>query len=846
MRIRRLRTSSVFLLAVAVSAAPAYAASPDSSITVRKVAAGEHYRAGSVHRFLLGSDYRDLWTTPVAAPELDFRSFAGGLTPVRRVGGQQTLGLALKGADGFAYTFRGLDKDPTEILPPDYRGTFINKLMQDQIASSFPGGSVIVPPLLEAAGVLHVEPEIVVMPDDSLLGEFRSAFANALGTIEEYPTAGKDGAPGTFGATEIINAEEMWKRMDASCSDRPDARAFLTARLVDLLIGDWDRHRNQWRWAKIPGQDQWQPIPEDRDQAFVRFEGLIHTLGRERLPQFVSFSEEYPDIDGLTWNGRDGDRRILVGLDKPVWDEVAASLQGRITDAVIADAVSRMPAEYHALEGASIEGALRQRRDNLKAESDRFYRFLAKRVDVRLSAENEVATVTHQGNGDVHVAIAAHDGRSVYNRTFHPDETEEIRVYMDGGNDSLVTTGPRANIKVRVIGGDGDDTFDDRAGTHLRVSDSSGNNEVLKGKGTSLDTRPYTAPVRPRAPWIPPRDWGRRNYMYPVIGGNTDLGVLFMGVWQSTGYGFRKDPNADEQVARVAYATKAGSFGADYTGKFRFENSPMSMGLYVRLSGLDFLHFYGFGNETSNSAEDDFYKVKHTEYVFAPSLQWEHKHTTVSVRVGTKYNKTELPSDRLITEVNPYGTGDFSQVGAGAGIAVDTRESEAASAGGVRVQVDANFYPPIASVEDSFGEVHGEAALYQPIPGLKTPVLALRAGGKHVWGDVPYHEAAYIGGANTLRGFAKQRFAGDASLFGSAELRVPVTRVYILVPGQLGVFALGDAGRVFLDGESSDKWHSAFGGGLWVCLADPASGVSLAIADSEEGTGVYVHLGLSF
>jgi outer membrane protein assembly factor BamA len=272
----------------------------------------------------------------------------------------------------------------------------------------------------------------------------------------------------------------------------------------------------------------------------------------------------------------------------------------------------------------------------------------------------------------------------------------------------------------------------------------------------------------------------------------------------------------------------------------------MSLGLYTRLSGLDFLHFYGFGNETSDAGNDDFYDAKRNEYALVPSLQWDHKHTTVSLRVGTKYSKTELEPDHLITAVQPYGTGDFTQVGAGAGIAVDTRDSKSMSEGGVRMQLDGSFYPPVASVEDSFGEVHGEAALYQSVPFLKTTMLALRAGGKHVWGDVPYFEAAYIGGANTVRGFARQRFAGDASAFGNAELRIPVTRLYIFVPGQLGVFGLADAGRVFLDGESSDKWHSAFGGGLWLCLADPASGMSLAIANSEEGTSVYVHLGMSF
>jgi hypothetical protein len=421
---------------VAASATDAHAQRPPMVTTL---AAGEHYRAGSLHRFLLGSDYRDLWTTPIDAPVLDLRAFAGGLEPVRRVGGQQTLGLAMRGADGRAYTFRGVDKDPSEILPVDLQGTFVESLLQDQIASSFPGSSVLVPPFLEATGVLHVDPKFVTMPDDSLLKEFRPVFAHVLGTIEEYPTAGKNGEPGTFGATEIITGEEMWKRMDASPAERPDPRAFLTARLVDVLIGDWDRHRNQWRWARIPGKEQWQPVPEDRDQAFVRFEGLIPTLGRERLPQFVSFDDEYPDVDGISWNARDGDRRILVELDKPVWDEVAKTVQSQITDAVIADAVSRMPAAYQKIEGARFEKTLRTRRDNLLEMADRFYLFLANRVDVHTCAKDDIVNVKRAGNGDVEVAIRSRDGHAGFHRTFHESETDEVRLYLDGGNDSLVT-----------------------------------------------------------------------------------------------------------------------------------------------------------------------------------------------------------------------------------------------------------------------------------------------------------------------------------------------------------------------------------------------------------------------
>ena len=858
-RIDRMRAIPVWGLVLAAVAlgAPAREArsnpvSPDSSAAspprMRTIVAGERYRAGGLHRFFLGADYRDLWTTPIEVPELDLHGVAGGLTPVKRVGGQETLGLALKGADGRDYTFRALDKDPTGILPPEYHGTFINRVLQDQIASSLPGGAVAVPPILEAAGVLHVDPVIVVMPDDSLLGDFRKLFAGVPGTFEEYPRAVGGGNPGFHGATELINGAEMWKRMDADPDARPDARAFLRARLVDILIGDWDRHRGQWHWATFPDRDGWQPIPEDRDQAFVRFQGALVSSARARAPQFVNFDNDYPGIEGLTWNARDGDRRILVGLEKPVWDEVAADLKQRITDDVIAEAVGRLPAPYRALEGQTLEEALRRRRDHLPEVADRFYRFLARDVDVHATDQAELATIDHRDNGDVDVAIMRkQETVPFFHRVFHPGETDEVRIYMGGGADSVVTTGRRGKITVRVITGEGDDTVDDRAGTGLHVSDASGDNTVLRGAGTRVDARPYTPPVRDRADWIPPRDWGRRNLFIPFIGGNSDIGVLFMASLQSHGYGFRKDPWANEHNLRVGYGTRAGAFGADYHGEFRRENSGTVVRLYAVASGLDFLHFYGFGNETPATYNEDFYKVKHTEYILEPSLVWPlGRHGSVAARVNAQYAKTQTDPG-LLAQTGPlYGTGDFFQVGPGAGLAIDTRDSSKLPTHGFHASVDATVFPPLGGVESTFGEAHAEAAYYQPIPVLSTPTLALRAGGKHVWGTVPYHEAAYVGGSGTLRGFPRQRFAGDASMFGNAELRIPISRLYIFVPGSFGVYGLCDAGRVFLDGESSNRWHVAGGGGLWFVFLNPANTVSVSVAASEEGTRFYVHSGLAF
>ena len=118
----------------------------------RTVVAGAHYRAGWLHRALLGAHYRDLWATPVQVDVLDLSRFGGGLTPTSCGGRRQTKSLRFVGKDGRQYVFRSIDKDPTLALPPELRATFARDVIQDQISSAHPGGPLVVAPLLDAAG----------------------------------------------------------------------------------------------------------------------------------------------------------------------------------------------------------------------------------------------------------------------------------------------------------------------------------------------------------------------------------------------------------------------------------------------------------------------------------------------------------------------------------------------------------------------------------------------------------------------------------------------------------------------------------------------------------------------
>jgi hemolysin activation/secretion protein len=149
-------------------------------------------------------------------------------------------------------------------------------------------------------------------------------------------------------------------------------------------------------------------------------------------------------------------------------------------------------------------------------------------------------------------------------------------------------------------------------------------------------------------------------------------------------------------------------------------------------------------------------------------------------------------------------------------------------------------------VDSAFGELHGEAATYLTAPLALQPTLALRVGGQRVWGRYPFHEAAFLGGPDTLRGLRSQRYAGDGLLWGNSELRVRLGAAELVVPAEFGVFALADAGRVFLDGEASSRWHTGVGGGIWLAFAKRANLVSLSVARSEGKTRFYAQTGFMF
>ena len=848
---------------------------PPEGAATHLVVPGERFGAGTLKRWLYGSDYRDLWTTPIEVQVLDLDRVGGGLTPLRTGGFGQSISLHFTGEDGRRYTVRSLDKDPTKRIWDELKGTVADGLLQDLIASLLPTGALVTDPLMEATGILHSRHTLVVIPDHPGLGEYREEFAGLIGTLQEHPSEGPDDTPGFAGSRKISGTERLWERMEKTPCNRVDARAYLKAKLMDFLIGDKDRHFGQWRWARFPDGDchTWVVIPEDRDQAFIDLDGFAMAVARRGLPRQIEFGESYPSLVGLTTTGWEMDREYLVELDRAAWESVVAEFRGDLPDAVIEEAVRRLPAPYYAMIGDELAGALKSRRDALPDFAGRYYELITREAEIQATDKDEYALCEHMPDGELAVRIGLLEGSGgsreapYFRRTFSPRETREVRIYLRGGDDSAEITGGSGRITLRIDGGGGDDSFTNssRAGaSKTRFYDHRGKNRFVKGEGARVDESPYK---RPPATLLRARyalDWGQQTMAFPIFMATPDLGVFAGGVASRQYFGYRKDPFASSHSINAGLAVNRLEPFVAYTGTFRRVLLGLDAKVRLKYSGIQVIRFNGLGNETEIPGPSSFYEVEQNHFAFAPSLEFggggrqgggshgvpqaPRPEWTIGFGPAIKYSDTPLSSNEgkfIASRDDPwYGTGSFGQAGAQGEITYDARDNSGYATRGVLVKVAGALYPGVWDVESAFGSMDGETRAYLTAPVPTRPTLALRAGGRKVWGTFPFHESAFLGGPGliagdasngSLRGFRKNRFAGEAALYGNAELRLSLARIRLLFPGEVGVFGAADAGRVFHSGDpdDADSWHTSTGGGLWLSFLQRLQTLSVAAVNGR-------------
>ncbi len=219
-----------------------------------------------------------------------------------------------------------------------------------------------------------------------------------------------------------------------------------------------------------------------------------------------------------------------------------------------------------------------------------------------------------------------------------------------------------------------------------------------------------------------------------------------------------------------------------------------------------------------------------------------------------KYTSSDQSADQFINTANPYGVGKFGSLAVHGVVAWDGRDNVMVPRRGVYAALRGSYYFEGGDVESAFQQVNGNVNAYMSGGPL---TLALRVGGKKVFGTYPYMEAAALGqgglGAealvephDTLRGYRARRYLGDASAFANGDLRIRLFQVNMILPVTWGITGFGDVGRVWLEGEESDTWHTGVGGGVWVALLANRMAFSAGISHGKDENLFYVIGGFAF
>lgn len=856
---------------------------PDSVV----VRASTAYERSGLWRAMFGNSWRPVWPVEIKVPVLDLATFAGGLEPFKQ-GGNQSKTLRLRGANGRVYSFRSVDKDVQRAaLPADMRHTPIGGIIQDQTAAFHPSGALPVSRLEDAVGLVNAPPFLYFLPDNPKLGKYRDDFKNMLGQLEERPEdAPKKELVG--GAKDIIGTEDLFFELEHSLTRRLDARQYLTARLLDFLIGDTDRGQDQWRWSKFDVNDMtvYRPIPRDRDYAFMRTEGVITGTGMRIYAKMARFGPGFSRLTSYTFMTAEFDRSHLVELPWAAWDSVVTAIQGALTDPVIDDALRRFPPPHYDVSADFIRPGLRARRDALRDEAAKFYRLVAQDADVFASDDNETAEIDRNPDGSVRVRIFRNEqkasgeeaGGLVYDRTFQRAETQDIRVYLERGDDRVIVRGTAEHsIPLRVIGGEGDDVFVDSS--HIAdheitaFYDASGQNSFVKGADTRVDERPYYwAPPnnyfdveenKEKPDKVPrkiheerrgrfldltagyldkrtgsdnPRTWGRKMGMGGLAAYQDGPGVIIGVGPMITDYGFRRAPFETEHSIRLMADFK-GDFGVRIYSEKHFEASPWSLSLLAQGTQLESNRFFGYGNDTP-LIDPELSMVMRDEILVQPSVGYAfNKHNRVSLGPFFRAARPHQHPMRPERIADMDGGAEYTE----GGLRIDMAFLNAKRTPRQQRGIDVLAGGSMGGWDNGgFGEVHGVVKAFAPV-GPAT--LAFRAGGKTVGGGAPFQESAFIGGLETVRGYWWERYAGDASAYGSAEAHIPLFRMTLLTRTDIGLIGFTDAGKVWMDSESAGGWHTSVGGGLF--LATVGQAISVTYAKGETGR-MYLSLGMPF
>jgi hypothetical protein len=790
------------------------------------------------HNFLWGTHYRKYYKMPIVVKTATLDTLFGGLNPSRSGGGHQSKSLRLLDKDGKEYVMRAMKKSASRFLQSvafknqfiedEFENTYAENFLYDFYTTSHPYAPFAVGNLAEKIGVFHSNPQLYYIPKHKSLKGFNSNYGDELYMVEERPSDSQKDL-GTFGKPNtIIGTDDLLKILQKDSNYSVDENAYIKARLFDMLIGDWDRHYDQWRWGEYTDGQKivYKPIPRDRDQAFTKYDGALLSI-LMNIPALRHMQTFKDDIQNVKWFNREPyplDIAFLKNSTEKDWIAQAKYIQENLSDEDINNAFHNLPKEVQDETIESIKQKLKSRKDKLESYAAQYYTVLLKTVLIVGTNKKDKFTIHHKSKNKLEIQayrLKTEGEELVYTKEFNDATTRNIWIYgLDDDDVFEVKGNEKSTINIKLIGGQNHDTYAIENGKKVKIYDfkSKENTYKIDSKTQTILTDNYDLNLY---------DYKKPKYNafsgLPIIGYNPDDGIKLGAIVNYTSYGFKQNPYTQKHIFKANYYFATSGYDLMYNAHFPESLGKWDFDLETRFTSPNFtINYFGYGNESVNFDDNfgmDYNRVRIRMLKIAPAIKKIGRYGN-EIHIQTSFENIEVENtpNRFVNSVNPTVFENQQFAGVNIKYSFENYDNPSLPTMGMGFSIAASWKMNVQETKRNFPTLEGKLNFNHKIDANGKLVLATLLKAKTLLNNnFEFYQGAALGGDYDLRGYRNERFLGNQSFFQSSDLRWNIGKIkQSLIPMSYGILAGYDYGRVWLDGETSNKWHQSVGGGLWL------------------------------
>ncbi len=792
------------------------------------------------HRFLFGQHYRKYYSMPIDVPVATLDTLKGGLKPIREGGGHQSVSLRMSDPKEREYVMRGMKKSASVFLQSvafkdqyvvnDFEDTYTESFLFDFYTTSHPYAPFVTGSMSDKIGLLHTNPVLYYIPKQKGLGEFNAGYGDQLYMIEERPADNHLDAKNFGNPSNIISTDDMMMNLHKDEKYSVDEKEYIKARLFDMLIGDWDRHADQWRWAefKKDGKVIYKPIPRDRDQAFAKYDGALLSIlmNIPALRHMRTFKDKIGNVKWLSREPYPMDLAFLKTAEEKDWIEQAKFIQDNLSDSDIENAFKAMPKEVQDGTVDDIIRKLKIRKRDLQKYAEKYSDVLSKTVMIAGTDKKDRFVLNHNKKKSIEIQVfrvKKEGDELVYTKTVQDAKTKNLWIYGLDDNDVFEVKGDqKSRIKVRLIGGQNNDTYNIENGRKVIVYDfkSKENTYNLDSKTQTQLTDDY--------------DVNQYNFQKPKynvvsglpnIGFNPDDGVKLGVNVNYTVNNFKQNPYTQRHVLNAFYYFATGGLEFNYVAHF-----PGLLGKWVidvesLYTTPNFaMNYFGYGNESQYNDDlgMDYNRVRIRKFNASTAIRHVGRYgSEFSVQPIFQRMTVEETEDRFINIPNIVNPDIFNSQNYGSlKVKYLFKNSDFAAKPtlGMYFMIAGTWTTNLDDTNKNFPTLESVLGFTHKLDHNGKLVLATYVKGKAILNNnYEFYQGATLGGDTDLRGFRNERFLGSSYFSQSSDLRLSLGKIRkTIAPFTYGILGGFDYGRVWLDGEDSKKWHQDYGGGFWL------------------------------